>query len=105
MLALIEMTLNIFLFTAILAVALSVGFIAGTLKLNKIKRQIGNLENEMLNSHAEILRLQKELSDKDINQPQAPVFSIRSTAELSKDNLPDSTSNKKALPGRSKPKL
>jgi hypothetical protein len=105
MLAFLEITLDFFVLSGIIAAAIAVGFMLRSIKLTRVQQQIGKLEKEMLNSHAEILRLQKELSDKNVNQSQAPVFSIRNTSELSKETSPDPTSNKKALPGMGKPKL
>ena len=105
MLALIEITLDFFLFSGIVLAAIGIGLIMGSIKLKSAKKQVGKLEKEMLNSHAEILRLQKELSDNNLNQPQAPVFSIRNSPEHTKEKLPDPLSNKKVLPGRGKPTL
>jgi hypothetical protein len=106
MLAFIEITLNFFTFTAIIAVSVLTGFILKKVKFSSVKKLVEKLEKEMLDNHAEILRLQKELSDKEINQSQTPIFSIRDTAaEVSKDNLPDSGLRKKMLSqvGKTKP--
>jgi hypothetical protein len=106
MLAFIEITLNLFTFTGIIAVSVLAGFILKKVKLNSFKKVVERLEKEMLNDHAEILRLQKELSDKEPHHSQTPIFSIRdNAAEVSKENLPDSTQRKKMLSqvGKTKP--
>lgn len=106
MLPVIEITLNFFVFGAIVIAAGITGFILKNIRLSNTRKLVERLEKEMLGSHAEILRLQKELSDKDISQPQAPIFSIRDniTTESSKENLPDTSVRKKMLLGAGKSK-
>lgn len=107
MLAVIEITLNLFIFGAIVIAAGLTGFILKNMRLSNTRKLVERLEQEMLGSHAEILRLQKELSEKEANQSQAPIFSIRDniTTESSKDNLPDTGVRKKMLSGLGKSKL
>lgn len=100
MFAIIEITLNYFVLAGIVGASLLSGFILKSYISVSMKKQVNKLENEMLESHAEILRLQKELSDKDKNQSQAPVFSIRDMGtETSKESLPDTNVRKKMLLG------
>ncbi len=105
MFALLDITIDIFVFSGIILAAIGTGFIGGTLKLAKFKKRIGKLEKEMLSSHAEILRLHKDLSGKNISQPQAPVYSMRNNPEHMKDNPADSSTPKKVSPGLTKPNL
>ncbi len=106
MLAVIEITLNLLVFGAIVVAAGFTGFILKNIRLSHTRKLVERLEKEMLGSHAEILRLQKELSEKDINQSQAPIFSIRDniTTESLKENLPDTGVRKKMLSGAGKSK-
>jgi len=99
MLAFIEITLNVFVLGAIVVVAGLIGFIGKTSVINRGKQSIDRLEKEMLISHAEILRLQKELAGKEGQPSQAPIVSIRdtNTPEPSKENLPDAAMRKKLL--------
>jgi len=100
MLALIEITLNVISLGALLLVTLFIGFIARNMQLAKLRKCIENLENEMLQSHAEILKLQKENSNLEIRQQsQTPIVSIRDNAtESGKQNQKDPKTGKTLFP-------
>jgi hypothetical protein len=105
MLAFIEVTLNLFVLAGILFIAAVIGFFAKNVKLSSQRLNIERLEKEMLNSHAEILRLQKELAVLDNQTSQTPIVSIRdNTSESAKENLPDAGLRKKAFSGIGKAK-
>jgi hypothetical protein len=105
MLAFIEVTLNLFVLAGIFFVAAIIGFFIKNIKLSSQRTNIERLEKEMLNSHAEILRLQKELADLDKQSSQAPIVSIRDNAsESTKENLPDAGMRKKVFSGIGKAK-
>jgi hypothetical protein len=105
MLAFIEITIGLFSFAGVVVIAAAIGFLAKSAKVNSTKQAINRLENEMLLSHAEILRLQKELAGKENQQSQAPIVPIReNNIEPAKDNLPDTGIRKKLLSGISKTK-
>jgi type II secretory pathway component PulM len=53
---------SILLIVAVAFLAFVGGYILRKAKAQKMKRRIYELENEMMNNHAEILRLTKELS-------------------------------------------
>jgi hypothetical protein len=98
MLALIEITLNVFVLGGIAIVAGLIGFVGKSAMINRSKQAVDRLEKEMLISHAEILRLQKELAGKEVQPSQAPIVSIRdNTTEPVKENLPDAAMRKKLL--------
>ena len=80
MLAFIEISIDIVLLAIVLLGAISLGFLINTAKIKKQKSTILKLEAEMLQNHAEILHLQKELSDKENLHSSTPIFSIRDTA-------------------------
>lgn len=105
MLAFIEITLNVFVLAGIVVTAGLIGFVGKTAKINKSRQAVERLEKEMLINHAEILRLQKELAGKEVQQSQAPIVSIRdNTTEPAKENLPDTGIRKKMLSNISKTK-
>jgi hypothetical protein len=75
--AFITISLNIFFIAAISFLSLLIGYWVGLAKRWKIEKKIQNLENEMLNSHAEILRLSKEIADKEIEESKTLVVPLR----------------------------
>ncbi|GAC1453995.1 MAG: hypothetical protein NVSMB7_16410 [Chitinophagaceae bacterium] len=87
MLAFIEITINLVLLAFIILVAAVAGFLISRKQLRKQKAAVSKLEMEMLQSHSEILQLQKELSYKENLQSKTPIFSIH-------DNAPESSDEK-----------
>ena len=79
MLAFPEISMNVLLLAMIVLASASVGFLINTARLRKQKNAVLRLEAEMLRNHAEILHLQKELSEKENLQSKTPIFSIRDT--------------------------
>jgi 5'-3' exonuclease len=105
MLAFIEVTLNLFVLGGILLAAAAFGFVIKSGKLGRQSSNIEKLEKEMLSSHAEILRLQKELAIIDNQTAQAPIVSIRDNAsDSNKESLPDAAMRKKVFSGIGKAK-
>lgn len=76
MLAFIQISISLLLLGAIIVASASAGYIVKNAKLKSHLKNISRLENEMLYSHSEILRLQKELSEKDTLPSKTPIFSI-----------------------------
>ena len=100
MLAFLEISINIILFGVVILAATALGFLVNTARINKQKHTILKLEAEMLQNHAEILHLQKELSGKDNNTSKTPIFSIAdNTTESSKEQLPGTRLSKKISGG------
>ncbi len=95
-----EVTINLFMFAAIIFLFFVSGFVAARVKFDKQKAAISRLEVEMLRSHAEILQLQKELSEKEHPSSKTPIFSIRdSGTETTPDKTPAERSSKKISGG------
>ncbi len=82
MLAFVEISINILFFAVIIIAAALAGFFINVGRISKQKAAVLKLETEMLRNHAEILQLQKELSEKESSSSKTPIFSIR-------DNTPD----------------
>lgn len=83
MLAFAEISINILLFAVTVLAAGLLGFFINVGRIGKQKAAVLKLETEMLRNHAEILQLQKELSEKESRSSKTPIFSIR-------DNTPES---------------
>ncbi len=104
MLAFLEITINAVVLAAIVLASASAGFLISKKQLYKQKTAISKLEVEMLQSHSEILQLQKELSDKENLQSKTPIFSIRDNAVESSEEKHTAASrlSKKVVAGGSK---
>ena len=55
------LSISIFWLPVIVLISGAVGFLFRSYQITKCKKRILSLENEMLNNHAEILKLQQEL--------------------------------------------
>lgn len=85
---LIKLTLDLSLLIGITAVAFSTGFLLRSAQLRKQKSRVGELEKEMMASHAEILELQQErmkLEEKLKDSSNIPVISITAKEEKLQD--------------------
>lgn len=73
-----------------------VGFIFRSRQIEKSKKRILSLENEMLNNHAEILRLQRELVtlEKSLPLNKTRVVSIKDAQFDENAETPDGTQRK-----------
>ena len=100
MLAFPEISINIILLAVIILVSGSLGFLINTARIRKQQAAVQKLEAEMLHNHAEILQLQKELSDKENLHSKTPIFSIRDTApEALGEQTPGTRVSKKVSGG------
>lgn len=100
MLAFIEISINIVVLAAIIAGAVSLGFLINQARLKKQQKSILKLEAEMLRNHAEILHLQKELSEKENLHSKTPIFSIADNAvESIKEQVSGARLSKKVSGG------
>lgn len=61
---------------------LAIGYWAGINQKNKIQKKIHHLESEMLQSHAEILRLSKEIAEQEKEQNKSLVVALHETVLL-----------------------
>ena len=80
----IDLSLNIFLVAGLVISAGILGFLLGSLKKASLQTKVGELEKEMLNSHAEILQLQRDKIDliKSVTEPSGiPVIPINTKDE------------------------
>lgn len=67
------------------------GMLFRQVQLKKARNQILSLENEMMNNHAEILRLQKKLTgEKGMPETRTPVVTLKEQPDEEKNN-PDTT--------------
>ena len=102
MLVFIEITLNIFVLAGAIISATLIGFIPRTARIRKAQRTIDRLEKEMLNNHAEILSLQKELTLNANQSSRTPIVPIRENGtEPKKETSPDPLVRKKISSGGS----
>ncbi len=95
---LINLTLDLSVLIGITTVAFCFGFIFRTGQLKKQKKRVGELEKEMMASHAEILELQKErlqLEEKLKGTSNIPVIPINVKEEKKSEKLQDKSASKK----------
>lgn len=101
MLAFIEITINVVVLAAIILASAFAGFFANRAQIQKQKYAIAKLEVEMLQSHSEILQLQKELSEKESLHSKTPIFSIKEN-DSTQEQLPGTRLTKKVAGGSGK---
>jgi hypothetical protein len=103
MLALPEISINVLFLAFIVIGAAALGFLLNSARINKQRAAVLKLESEMLQSHAEILQLQKDLSERENLHSKTPIFSIRDTApESINEQTPGTRLSKKMAAGRGK---
>lgn len=68
---------------ALVVASAAIGFYVRSLSISSFKRKVGELENEMLRNHADILDLQKQKSELEVklNSSEIPVISLKSTKD------------------------
>ena len=79
----IELTLNVFVLTGIVIGSFLIGFLIKRSQIQSLKRKIVELENEMLNNHADILELQKNkaLLEQNLQASKIPVIPLNPKEE------------------------
>lgn len=80
----IDLSLNIFLVAGLVISSVILGYFLGAMKKASLQTKVGELEKEMLNSHAEILQLQRDKIDliKSVTEPSGiPVIPINAKDE------------------------
>ena len=101
----IPITVNLFFFVGSLAMCFLIGFAFRSGQISSLKSKIGHLEKEMLETHAEILDLQKDkvsLEDRLKVSSPIPVIPINAVAEeKTSDKIPDVSMRKKLLAQKS----
>ena len=91
---LMKLTLDLSVVIGITAVAFALGFMLRSAQLKKQKKRVGELEKEMMASHAEILELQKDkltLEEKLKGSSNIPVIPIN----VKEEKLQDKSATKK----------
>lgn len=79
----IELTLSIYPLIGLTLGAFAAGFLLRGSQIRASKKKVIELENEMLNNHAEILELQRERAEllRQMKESKIPVISIRSSKD------------------------
>ncbi|HYJ37597.1 MAG TPA: hypothetical protein VEV87_03235 [Chitinophagaceae bacterium] len=92
----IVITLNIIWIPIICLISVIVGFIARSIQINKLRKQVYELEKLNVLSDAEILELQKENGQlqEQLKNLQVPVPVIPITTKENPEKLPDTNSRK-----------
>jgi hypothetical protein len=90
-----NLTISVLWLPVIVMIAAYAGFFFRSAQLNKSRKRINYLENEMLINHAEILRLQHEIVqlEKNSGSPKSRVVPMK---ELPTDESSESNQKKKS---------
>ena len=93
----IEITLNILWIPLVFIFGALAGFIFRTAQLNKLRKKVFECEKQSLHQDAEILVLQKEITQlqEQLKNNPAPVIPL--TPKETSENLPDTGTRKKLL--------
>jgi cell division protein FtsL len=80
-------TINIAVLISVLILSFAAGFILRQAQLSSLRKKISELESEVLQSHAEILELQKlsKVSRKDETLHNIPVIPLKSKDDKNKN--------------------
>jgi hypothetical protein len=101
----IPITVNLFLLLGCFAFSMLVGFAFRSSQIKSYKDKLSHLEKEMLETHAEILELQRnkvELEERLKESSPIPVIPINVVAEeKASDKIPDVSMRKKLLAQKS----
>ena len=83
----IDLHVHVFWLPLLIIVSVLAGMLFRRIQLQKAQKHIISLENEMMNNHAEILRLQRELAaEKSAPKTNTPVVPLKEqTPEENKD--------------------
>lgn len=95
---LIKLLIDVPILAGIIVIVFASGFLLRSAQLKKQKKQVFELEKEMMASHAEILELQKErleLEGKLKGSSNIPVIPITAKEEKKSDKLQDKSAGKK----------
>ncbi len=80
-------TINITVLISVLILTFAFGFILRQAQLSALRKKVSELESEILQSHAEILELQKSVqhSGKDDSLHNIPVIPLKSKEDKNKN--------------------
>jgi hypothetical protein len=84
---------NIYQFGGLILISFLIGFLLQRSQIKSLKKKVIELENEMLNNHADILEFQKEKAGleqmlKELHIPVIPITSSKDESNTSKMDLP-----------------
>ena len=79
-----DLSIDIYLLAAMLLLAMVAGFLLRSRQLAKKKRQIEELEHDVIEAHAELLETQKDYCklESKVKQEDSPVIPIHKKQEL-----------------------
>ncbi|HTR30584.1 MAG TPA: hypothetical protein VMH27_15030 [Puia sp.] len=79
-----DLSIDIYLLATLLLLAMVAGFLFRSRQLAKKKRQIAELEHEMIQAHAELLETQKDYCELEskVKQDDSPVIPIKKNQDL-----------------------
>ncbi|OQP64876.1 hypothetical protein A3860_19180 [Niastella vici] len=95
---LIKLSIEVSMLAGIIAIAFATGFLLRHSQLKKLQFKVTDLEKEMIDSHAEILELQRDrllLEEKLKGNSNIPVIPITAKEEKKSDMLQDKSFGKK----------
>lgn len=89
-----DLTLNVFTLLLIAGFSMLLGFLGRNKQLTRKKKQIHELEREMVQAHAELLDMQKEFCEMEskMKDLMSPVISMKQGPKeegLQKEQMPD----------------
>jgi hypothetical protein len=78
-----DLSIDIYVLAALMALAMLAGFLLRSRQLAKKKRRIGELEQEMIQAHAELLDSQKEYCELElkVKEEDSPVIPLKKKQE------------------------
>lgn len=95
---LIKLSVDVSMLVGIIIGAFAIGFVLRAAQIKKLKGKVADLEKEMMDSHAEILELQKDkllLEEKLKGSSSIPVIPITSKEDKKADKLQDKSAGTK----------
>jgi hypothetical protein len=96
----LEFSMNAFVLIAIVVASACVGFVFRNIQITKSRFRIFQLENELINSHAEILELQRDFISLEMKMhaTKEPILVMKNVLKTDgAEKLPDVSLRKKLL--------
>jgi len=86
-----DISIDIYLLIAMLALAMLVGFLGRSRQIAKKKRRIVELEREMMQAHAELLEMQKDYCEMDsrVKEGNSPVIPLKKKNDPPGESSPE----------------
>jgi hypothetical protein len=102
----LSFTIDLFTLLVIIVLSMLIGFFLRSYQIRKKNRHIAELEDEMMQAHAEVLVVQKEYCDLEsrVKDMPSPVIAMKNAAkeddEKKKTQTPDQPPRQKNWPTR-----